>query len=263
MFTSFLLGISQGLTEFLPISSSAHVLLMQKLTDYSNPGFLEAINLGTFLAVFIYFFKDLWAILLSLFKKDKDPENIINKRLFLKVIIATLPVLGIGILMEVINYDLESWRYALLLAGIASIIFSLIFHFIVKNSKNYKNSEISYLQSFLIGLVQPIAALIPGASRSGVTVSTALGLKIERNAATRFAFLISIPATGAGAIKGIFFNENFNFNTDFIIASIAAFISGLIVIKIFIELIKKLNVSWILYYRIIFGLICITSFFIF
>ncbi len=210
IFEAIVLGIVQGLTEFLPISSSGHLVLFQNLLGYTEPmiAFDIAVHWGTLLAVFIFFGKDIWGMIVQTFtfliRLPKQPA----KDLFIEfpyalvsmfVIVATIPTVIIGLVFE------EAFEYffsSLTAVSVAWFIMGIILILSRKFQEGGRSlSHMNQQDSFLIGLVQGLA-IIPGISRSGSTILCAMLLGIDKREAARFSFLLSIPAIiGAGILK--------------------------------------------------------------
>ncbi|HRV61061.1 MAG TPA: undecaprenyl-diphosphatase UppP, partial [Solirubrobacterales bacterium] len=192
---SIFLGILQGLTEFLPISSSGHLLFVPALLGWDDPGaaFTAVIQLGTEAAVLIYFRKDLWNIARdwteSIFKPEMRGE--LNPRMGWYLIIATIPISILGLTFQ---NQIETAARNLWLVGSMLIIFGLVLGRADRvGSQEREVGELSFKDAVIIGLAQSLA-LIPGVSRSGATISAGLFLNLNREAAARFAFLLAIPA---------------------------------------------------------------------
>lgn len=193
----FILSLIQGLTEFLPVSSSGHLVLLPHLFGWQNQG-LEmdvALHVGTLCAVLIYFWADVWGMITHFVRycfngfRTQDLDD--QVQLALSLVIATLPAVVVGFALK--KMGLDDIRQISVIAT-TSIVFALVLfvtdHFGAK-TKGLK--EITFRRGFLIGLGQAVA-LIPGVSRSGICISVALSLGFTRVAAARFAFLMSIPS---------------------------------------------------------------------
>jgi undecaprenyl-diphosphatase len=205
---ALLLGIVQGLTEFLPISSSGHLVLVPWAQDYTflreNPDFNKtfdvALHVGTLMGVIVYFRKDLWAMTRGFFRTLSerhlgDPDG----KLAWIVIIATIPAVIVGLLgEEFIDDNLgEPWMIALQL-----IFFGLLLGIADRLPQRREGASIGVRDGITIGVAQALA-LAPGTSRSGVTITAARFLGLTRDAAARFSFLLLVPATaGAAVLKG-------------------------------------------------------------
>lgn len=196
-----MLGIVQGATEFLPISSSAHLRFVPQLLGESDPGasFTAIIQLGTIVAVLLYFYKDLTKILNAGWQsiRRKQPWSAPDSKMFLGIAIGTLPIIVIGlVLQDVIRTAFRN----LYLIAILLIMFGVLIWLIDKyQPKIKKNEDLKYPQMFFIGMAQALA-LIPGVSRSGATIAAARIFQLERREAARFSFLLSVPAVIASGL---------------------------------------------------------------
>lgn len=194
------LGTLQGLTEFLPISSSAHLRIFPELFGWGDPGaaFTAVIQIGTELAVLIYFRKDIWRIGSTWLRSLYRPEyrGHLDSRMGWYIIIGSLPIVVLGILLkDVIERDFRN----LWIIGCTLIVLGIILGVADRISSDDKViKELSLRDAVLMGAAQALA-LVPGVSRSGATISMGRFLGYEREAATRYAFLLAIPAVvGAG-----------------------------------------------------------------
>ena len=197
------LGTIQGLTEFLPISSSAHLRIFPELFGWGDPGaaFTAVIQIGTELAVLIYFRKDIWRIFSTWSRSLVQAEyrGHLDARMGWFIIIGSLPIVVLGVLLkDIIERDFRN----LWIIGSTLIVMGIVLGVADKLSRNNKAiKNISLLDAILMGLAQALA-LIPGVSRSGATISMGRALGYEREAATRYAFLLAIPAVvGAGLFE--------------------------------------------------------------
>jgi len=197
------LGLIQGLTEFLPISSSAHLRIFPELFGWGDPGaaFTAVVQIGTELAVLIYFRHDIWRIGSTWVRSLVQPEwrGHVDARLGWYIIIGSLPIVVLGIaLKDVIEQDFRS----LWIIGSTLIVLGLVLGVADRYGRNDRAiKKMGLRDALLMGLAQA-AALVPGVSRSGATISMGRFLGFERAAATRFAFLLAIPAVvGAGLFQ--------------------------------------------------------------
>ncbi|MFD0808192.1 undecaprenyl-diphosphate phosphatase [Nocardioides caeni] len=197
------LGILQGLTEFLPISSSAHLRIFPELFGWGDPGaaFTAVVQIGTELAVLLYFRKDIWRIarawVLSLFKPEY--RGALDARMGWYIIVGSLPIVVLGLaLKDTIERDFRN----LWITGTALIVMGLVLGLADRFGRNEREiKELTLRDAALMGGAQAMA-LVPGVSRSGATLSMGRILGYEREAATRFAFLLAIPAVvGAGVFE--------------------------------------------------------------
>ncbi len=183
----FLIGIIQGITEFLPISSSGHLVLFAQLTNWEDQGLFTdiAVHFGTLFAVVIYLRKDIYYFLNNIFQ-----FKIFEDQIIFKIILATLPAIILGYFI----YDYVSLYFrSIQLIAISSIVFAIILFFADRVKMESKCwNKITYIEALVVGLFQ-VLAFIPGASRAGVTITGARLLGYDRLNAVRFSMLLSIP----------------------------------------------------------------------
>jgi undecaprenyl-diphosphatase len=245
---AIILGIVQGLGEFLPISSSAHLVLIPWLFDWQDPGltFDVALHMGTLLAVILYFWRDWMGLLKGAISRKPSEE----KRIFWYLIIATIPGAAIGLALE---SKAETVFRNPLLIGVMLIIMGF-FLFIADRQRQMRSIDTMTLSdAILIGLSQALA-IIPGVSRSGSTMTVARWLGLTREDAARFSFLMSTPIiTGAGilSMRDLHFSD---INTAFIVGVISSFIVGLISISFLLRYLRRSNFKIFVGYRLILGL---------
>ena len=203
LFKAVFLGILQGLTEFLPISSSAHLRIFPELFGWEDPGaaFTAVVQIGTETAVLLYFWRDIWQIgstwVRSLFDRSLRPHR--DARMGWFIIIGSLPIVALGITFkEVIERDFRN----LWVIGTALVVLGIVLGISERVGRKHQSIErLNLRDAVLLGLAQA-AALVPGVSRSGATISMGLFLGYERQASTRYAFLLAIPAVvGAGLFE--------------------------------------------------------------
>lgn len=217
-----ILGVIQGLTEFLPISSSGHLVIGQALLEIEQPGneFEILVHLGTLASVMVVFFDDIKSLVLSLESKK-------TQIFILFILIGTLPAIGIGLgfkdLLKSLFDDISAVGFALLFTGL--ILYGS--SFIKKGNKEY-----TYLTSILIGCAQAVA-IIPGVSRSGMTISAALYLGLSSKEAARFSFLLAIPIiSGAGLLTALEVDGGFLLPFSISLAAIfSSFVVGVFALK--------------------------------
>ena len=248
IFEAFILGTVQGLTEFLPISSSGHLVIFQSLLGVNISGnqFEILVHLGTLMSVILVFKKELKNILISLTSRE-------TKKFILYIILGTMPAVIIGIGFKDILMELFDDPFAV---GIALTFtgFILIITFFIKTS----DKPYSFKNSFLIGLVQALA-IIPGISRSGMTISAALILGISPKRAARFSFILSIPVIfGATLITLIETNDYSQIlNLSGFIGLFTSFVVGYISLRWLLKWIESGKLYLFGSYCIIIGLIAI------
>lgn len=268
---AIILGIVQGLTEFLPVSSSAHLVIVSFLLRWSFPAdqvfpFGVLVQLGTLLAVIVYFYKDLWNILKAFFtaifkgKPFSDPQA----RLGWYLILATIPA---GILGVLLKSKVESVFQSVTWTA-AFLIVTAIFLFIGEKvgKRNRDLTSINWKDSLWIGLWQGIS-IFPGISRSGATITGGLTRNYDRTSAARFSFLMSIPvmlAAGAYSVKDLLHVSGLSaFLPKILVGTLVAAVVGFFAIHFFLKLIAKHSLLWFALYCAVFGLIVLVlSFFL-
>lgn len=233
---AILYGVIQGLTEFLPVSSSGHLAILQNFLGEVDVSFDIMLHLATLLAVLVYFYKDIIAIAKNIITLNIKSDYI---KLLLFIIIASIPAAIVGYLLRNV---IDSYFSSLIFVAEGFII-SGIFLFIASMSKN-KTTKLGFKNTFVIGISQALA-IFPGISRSGTTTSTAFLFGIDKKKALRFSFLLSIPAIlGATLVK---VNE-LTFTSSLILPSLFAFVTGLISIYLFMQIIQIKNLKYFAYY---------------
>lgn len=261
---SIVLGIIQGIGEFLPISSSAHLILVPYLFGWSSHSmsFDIALHFGTLLAILAVFFKDWWELIIGAYNKVTKGKESLNNRMFWYLIIATIPGAIFGfILSDTIEEKLRPmiWPIALLLAIMGILIFLgdrwADKHYRIETEFKY----ISLTQAIIIGLSQALA-VIPGFSRSGTTILAARLTGLSKTAATKFTFLLSVPIIAGATILKL---PELTINIETIIGVTVSFIVGLLSIKFLLNYVKKHDFSVFAVYRVIFAIIILVKYFIF
>jgi undecaprenyl-diphosphatase len=197
------LGVIQGLTEFIPISSSAHLRIFPELFGWGDPGaaFTAVIQIGTELAVLIFFRKDIWRIASAWLRSLHDPSwrGHVDARMGWFIIVGSLPIVVLGILLkDVIENDFRN----LWIIGTTLVVLGVVLGIADRFGRNERTlGKMTLTHAVMFGVAQAMA-LVPGVSRSGATISMGRFLGYEREAATRFAFLLAIPAVvGAGLFE--------------------------------------------------------------
>ena len=256
VFKAIILGLIQGVAEFLPISSSAHLILFPYLLGWEESGmsFDVALHFGTMMAVLAIFFKDWWLLFIGAIKDVKSKKQSTNGKMFWYLVIATIPAVIVGLLLdEVIENVIRNniWIIATALA----VMGLLIFIGDKWASKHYKKEvefeNINIKQAFLVGVSQAFA-VIPGFSRSGTTILAGRLMGISKEAITKFTFLLSVPIICGAAILKV---GDLTFNKEVIIGIISSFAIGIIAIKFLLSYIKKHDFSVFAFYRVIIALI--------
>lgn len=260
-------GIVEGITEWLPISSTGHMILLNELVklDVSKDFydmFQVVIQLGAILAVVILFWRQIFPV-----KKEKEKltldKNILS--LWGKILVACVPAAIVGVLFDEF---FEKLFYNYVCVAIALIVFGIAF-IVIENKNKGKSSkinslaELSYNTVLLIGIFQLIAAIFPGTSRSGATIVGALLLGVSRTVATEFTFFLAIPVMfGASLLKLVKFNFAFTGIelTILLVGMLVAFITSMFIIKFLMSYIKKHDFKVFGWYRIVLGIIVIFYF---
>ena len=258
-----LYGLIQGLTEFIPVSSTAHLKIISIFFGIDDPGpsLSAVIQLGSVLALACYFRNDILKLKKQSSKKYLD--ILLNGKLLRSICIGTIPIILLGGTVKFfIPYFFDNFFRSNLSIAIISFLMA-IFMYLADSSKkgpiNLKNH--SYLDSFLIGFSQAFA-IFPGFSRSGVTISTALLAGWERSDAAKFSFLLGIPAISlAGIFQFIFsFNEFFSFSfIPLIIGLITTFVSSLFAIDFLLKYLNTNGLRIFIIYRVLFGFVTLLT----
>lgn len=253
---ALILGVIQGLTEFLPVSSSGHLNVFPWIFNWKiSEAFDVALHLGTLLAICIFFFKDWINLIKGGFNKIVKKEDSLDGKIFWYLVIATIPAGILSLVLDEISERIIGNNLNLKMALIAGalILMGIILYIVDKKSKSeVKYEDISLKQSILIGLSQAIAAAFPGVSRSGITMTVARGLKVDRESAAKYSFLLATPITAAAVLVNI---KHFVFDLPFFVGVLSSFIVGLLIIKFLLDYLRKGSFKIFAIYRIIFGLI--------
>ena len=245
MIEVLILAIIQGITEFLPVSSSSHLILISNYINFNNQNLSIDVSLhvGSFLAVITYFFKDI----INFFR---------DKKLFYKILLSSFPVMVIGYILVKYNF-IDTLRNIELIAW-TTIIFGILLYIADKFKIEKKiENDLSYKSAIFIGFFQ-VLSLIPGVSRSGITITAARLLKFERYDSAKISFLLSIPTLGAVSIFGVnnlINSESFEFSFLNLLSITLSFMFSLITIKFFLSFIQKFSLKIFVIYRIFLGLI--------
>ena len=245
MIEIFLLSLVQGITEFLPISSSSHLVIISKYSGFENQNLSIDISLhiGSFLAVITYFYKDI----INFIK---------NKELFLKIFIASIPVMIFGFFLIETNL-IEKLRNIQII-GWTTLFFGILLYVSDKfKLKKIISTDLNYKSAIFIGFFQ-ILSLIPGVSRSGISITAARFLNFKRVEAAKISFLLSIPTLGAVSafgLKNTFTSQDMNISILNFVSIFLSYIFSLITINYFLKYIKKFSLNIFVIYRILLGLV--------
>ncbi|MDI6769910.1 MAG: undecaprenyl-diphosphatase UppP [Anaerolineales bacterium] len=262
-FQSFLLGILQGLTEFIPVSSTAHLLIGQKLlaipADDRVFSFLVLVQMGTLLSLIVYFWKDGLAILRDMFRRPVT----FNHRLGWYIVLATIPALAAGLLLKDAVEAL--FQTPLLEAGIRLLISAVLLALAERLGKRQRTLESkNWKDALFVGFMQ-ILAIFPGASRSGTTISAGMLRGFDRPSAARFAFLMSVPVMlAAGAYESLHLLKIPNLGSFLpllAVGFITAAIVGWLAIRWLLNFLGKRSLYWFASYCALTGVACLILFF--
>lgn len=252
---AILLGIIQGLTEFIPVSSSGHLILAHELFNFDGGGlaFDVALHGGTLMALLIFFRNDIVRLAKAFFVSG--PET----RLARLLAVATIPAVVSGLLLE--DYAEDTFRSTILVA-VNLIFVAILMIFAERHLSRVKEptklKDVSPKQAIVVGLAQA-CAVIPGFSRSGSTITAGIFMGVDRIAATRFSFLLGIPIISGALLATVFSGEGLDQiqqqPTVFLAGVIAALVSGLFAIKFLLKYLSKHSLRVFAYYRIALGLL--------
>lgn len=267
---SLLFGIVEGITEWLPISSTGHLILLEEFVKFNgvSPNFWEmfevVIQLGAILAVAVIFFKKIWPFS----KKQGEVLGIIRRdkfNMWLKIIVACLPAAVVGLLFDdainAVFYNPLTVGIALVVVGIAFIIVEIRNKNVPAKTESIDN--LTWLQALGIGAFQLVSAIFPGTSRSGSTILGGLMLGVSRTVAAEFTFFLGIPVMfGASLLKILKFGFNFTATEAIIllVGMVSAFAVSMVCIRFLMDYVKKHDFKVFAYYRIILGAIVIACF---
>ena len=265
------LGIVEGITEWLPISSTGHMILVNQFLAFSDRDFqdmfLVVVQLGAILAVVVLFWSRLWPFNFSSSRNGKPFIKKESMHLWGKIIVSCIPAAIVGLLLDDIIEEL--FYNAIVVAG-ALIIYGVLFIIVEiwnkgRNPVINKVTEIGYNSAIIIGLFQVLAAIVPGTSRSGATIIGALLLGISRSAAAEFTFYLAVPVMfGASLLKIVKNGLNFGFMgyLTLIVGMAVAFFVSLFVIKFLLGYVRRHDFKAFGVYRIVLGIIILLYFFI-
>lgn len=261
---AIILGIVQGLTEFLPISSSAHLNVFPWIFNWEmlSEGMDVALHIGTLLALVIFFFKDWVNLVKGGYKKAIKKEDSTEGKIFWYLVAATIPAGILSLILDKLSDKIigDDINFQMAIIAGTLIIMGIILYIADKKSKSTIDYEhITLKQSVLIGISQAIAAAFPGVSRSGITMTVARALKIDRKSAAKFSFMLAMPITLAAVIFDL---TKFTFTLPLLLGILASFITGVIVIKFLLDYLKKGSFKVFAIYRVIFGAIILAIYFI-
>lgn len=256
-----ILGVIQGIAEFLPISSSAHLIIARdifgigiSLGSNIELTFDLALHFGTLLAIIIFFFKELWPILVNgLTKGTKTKDG----KLFWYLILATIPAGIVGVLFEDV-FD-NFFRKQIWLIAIALVVMGIIIYVVDKKSKiNKTMKEMHWYDAFIVGCAQ-VFALIPGFSRSGTTITASRALGLNREDSAKFSFYLSVPVVAGATLFSLIKDNTLVIISEnlaiFGIGILISFIVGMLCISFLLKYIKKHDFKMFMIYRILLGIL--------
>ncbi len=258
---AIVLGITQGLTEFLPISSTGHLRIIPAFAGWEDPGaaFTAVTQLGTMAAVLLYFRHDLVRIARAWLRsvRDREARRELDARLGWYIVLGTIPIGIFGILFK---DQIETGARDLYLIGVTLILLGLVL--LVADRTGKRNRSIEQIQTrdgFLMGMAQALA-LIPGVSRSGSTITAGLFLGLDRTAAARFSFLLSIPAvvlSGLLELGSIVSGEEGQHTgaTELLVATVLAFVTGYLSIAFLLRWLTSHSMDIFVIYRVALGIL--------
>jgi len=257
-----ILAAVQGISEFLPVSSSGHLVLLPKIAGWQDQGLNIdiAVHVGTLGAVLVYFWRDILAIILGFFG-GKRRERRAGRMLGIYILVSLPPVIVAGGLL--VYFAPDFFRSPLIVAY-TMIIFGVILWFADRVGMTVRRVEhMSFGSAFVIGMAQ-ILALVPGTSRSGITMTAARFLGFERAAAARFSMLMSIPViVAAGAVAGWDLIESGEpvVTGDAGLAAALAFVTALITIAVLMQLLKRMSFTPFVLYRLFLGIVLLVLYY--
>lgn len=257
---AIILGVIQGLTEFLPISSTAHLILTQKLLQVSPEKFGltfdVALHIGTTVAVVFYFWQTWITLFIKSFKPGEANTQNVDRRLLIAILVGSIPAGLFGLLFA----DIIEQQFRSPLVIVVGLLFgSAIFYVAEKLDRQRRDmTNVSIPDGFLVGCAQAVA-LIPGISRSGITISAGLLRGFDRETAARFAFLLSTPVIVGAAVKkftDVFLSENTSPDWAlFVIGTFTALVTGYVTIVYFLRFLKTKTLVSFIWYRVILAII--------
>jgi undecaprenyl-diphosphatase len=261
-FQAVVLSLVQALTEFLPVSSSGHLILVPYFLGWPDQGlsFDIATNTGTLLALLVYFRSDLIEVARGFFTGEKGHHDYDPRTLAWALIIGTIPAAIVG---PLVHHRIESQARNPLLIATTATVYGLLLWFADRNAKEDRDlASIGWKDALIVGCAQALA-LVPGTSRSGITITAALFLGLGRSAAARFAFLLSVPLGILVAVyeayKGGFARDQWTFN---LIAIGVSAVAGYLVIGWFLNWLRRQRLTVFVVYRLLLAAVIVTVYFI-
>jgi undecaprenyl-diphosphatase len=266
LYQVIVLAIVQSLTEFLPVSSTAHLREVPLLLGWDNPAlnsldFDIALHLGTLLALLAYFYRDWIQLGAQAFGLKYQPDPVLgrNRKLLWLLVIATIPVGALGYLFK--DQAEGPWRNSLVI-GTMLIVVGLVMYLAEILGQFKKDiGQVSFADSIAIGVAQALS-IVPGVSRSGITISAGLMRNLDRQTAARFSFLLATPALAGAALKAFLdLRKHGGLSPEMqipvIVGVLVSAVTGWIVIAFFLRFLRNHTLRFFVYYRIVFGIIVI------
>jgi len=272
-------GVVEGITEWLPVSSTGHLILVEELLPFNgvSEGFFDmfdvVIQLGAIMAVVVLFFGQLWPFALTKKQREanKDAKGLLSfvkmdiMTMWFKILVSCVPAAVIGILFDDV-LDALFYRYEVV--AVSLIVFGIAFIVIENRNKGKESkinalSELTYQTALWIGVFQVIAAVFPGTSRSGATIIGALLIGVSRTVAAEYTFFLAIPVMfGASLLKLLKFGFNFTPMelTCLLVGCVVAFVVSIFVLKFLLGYIKKHDFKVFGWYRIVLGVVVLIAF---
>ena len=260
-FEVLVLSVVQGLTEFLPVSSSAHLVFVPKIFGWNDQGlaFDTATHVGTLFAVVIYFRKEIFTLLKDWIGSLRYQKKVGESDLAWGLIIATIPVCVVGLLL---HDHIETYARSAFTIAIGSIVFGIVLYIADRKVGIKTEKNMTLYLALIIGFAQ-VLALMPGVSRSGITLTAGLFLGFSRVSATRFSFLLSIPViflAGVYEASKLIKSDDFVEWDKIIGATFLSFIFGYLCIHFFLKLVSKWSLTPFVVYRVLLGILLLWFF---
>lgn len=261
---SIILGIVQGLTEFLPISSSAHLNLFPWVFNWQQmpDSFDVALHIGTLLAIIIFFYKDWIELFVGGYNQTIKKKPSQEGKIFWYLVLSTIPAGILSLVLDKISDKIlgDNLNLEMLVIAITLIVMGIILYIVDQRAKSNTDYEhITFKQSLWIACSQALAAAFPGVSRSGITMTVARGLGVDRESAAKYSFLLATPITLAAVVFDL---KHFGFDLPFFIGILVSFVVGYAVIKFLMDYLKKGSFKVFAIYRVVIGIIVIGLYFI-
>lgn len=264
LWQAIILGIVQGITEFLPISSSAHLILMPALTGWADQGvgFDLSVHVGTLLAVILYFRKDVGALIVDGLRSIPARRNVGQSRLGWMVVMATIPACVAGVFL--LDY-IDSVLRAVGVIITTTVVFAVLLAVADKWGRGQRQlTDIGWLDAIIVGVAQALA-LIPGTSRSGATMTAGLFMGLDRQTASKFSFYMAIPITLAAASLKLLTIWQDGLYVDwlgFLIGGVASFITAISAIHLFLKWLNAFGMWPYVIYRLLLAIVLFWMFFL-